>query len=72
MLIAERLNLSLVQIHGNHPVSTDGGTWNPQACQFLKLKHHIHSSLEKSLIERGQCSISRIEPNALMIIFHSG
>ena len=23
-----------------------------QACKFLKLKHHIHSSNEKSLIER--------------------
>ncbi len=27
------------------------GTWHPQACQFLKLKHHIHSSYEKSIIE---------------------
>lgn len=31
---------------GQHPVSTiaDGdGTWYlPQACQFLKLKHHLH------------------------------
>ena len=24
----------------------------PQDCQFLKLEHHIHSSLEKSLIEK--------------------
>ena len=38
--------------HGKHPVSTDGGTWYPQACRFLKLNHHIHSSFEKSLIER--------------------
>jgi putative transposase len=52
MLIAERFLSGLIQIHGKHPVSTDGGTWYPQACQFLKLKHHIHSSLEKSLIER--------------------
>ncbi len=28
--------------YGEHPVSTDGGTWYPQAYQFLKLKHHIH------------------------------
>jgi putative transposase len=42
----------LIKIHGKHGVSTDGGTWYPQACRFLKLKHHIHSSLEKSLIER--------------------
>ncbi len=39
-----------------HPaVSTDdgGGTLYPsQACRFLKLKHHLHSHYEKSLIER--------------------
>jgi hypothetical protein len=52
MLIAERFISSLVQIHGKHPVSTDGGTWYPQACRFLNVDHHIHSSLEKSLIER--------------------
>ena len=52
MLIAERFISSLVQIHGKHPVSTDGGTWNLQACRFLNIDHHIHSSLEKSLIER--------------------
>jgi len=23
-----------------HPVSTDGSTWYPQACRFLKLQHH--------------------------------
>ena len=52
MLIAERFIADLVRIHGRHPVSTDGGTWYPQACRFLRLSHHIHSSLEKSLIER--------------------
>ena len=52
MLIAERFLSGLVKIHGKHPVSTDGGTWYPTACRFLKLKHHLHSSLEKSLIER--------------------
>jgi len=52
MLIAERFIADLVRIHGKHPVSTDGGTWYPQACRFLKLEHHVHSSLEKSLIER--------------------
>jgi putative transposase len=52
ILIAERFVSKLVNIYGSHPVSTDGGTWYPQACRFLKLKHHLHSSLEKSLIER--------------------
>ena len=42
----------MVDEHGQHPVSTNGGTWYPQACQFLKLKHHIHSTCEKSIIER--------------------
>ncbi len=29
------------------------GTWHSlQACKFLKLKHHIHSSIQKSPIER--------------------
>ena len=52
MFVAERFLSDLIQIDRKHPVSTDGGTWYPQACQFLKLEHHIHSSLEKSLIER--------------------
>jgi putative transposase len=52
MLIAERFITGLVRNHGKHLVSTDGDrTWYPQACRFLHLKHHIHSSLEKSLIE---------------------
>ncbi len=52
MFVAERSLSGLVKIHGNHPVSTDGGTWYPQACGFLKVDHHIHSPFEKSIIER--------------------
>jgi len=52
MLIAERFILSLTNRYGSHPVSTDGGTWYPQACRFLNLDHHLHSPFEKSLIER--------------------
>ena len=52
MFVAERFILGLVKAYGKHPVSTDGGTRYPQACRFLKLKHHIHSTLERSLIER--------------------
>jgi putative transposase len=51
-LIAERFILSLTNRYGSHPVSTDGGTWYPQACKFLNLDHHLHSTFEKSLIER--------------------
>ena len=32
---------------------TDCGRWYPQACNFLHLKHILHSSLEKSIIERA-------------------
>ncbi len=52
MFVAEKFISSLVNTYGKYPISTDGGTWYPQACQFLKLDHHIHSSLEKSLVER--------------------
>lgn len=52
MLTAERFILSLMNKYGKHPVSTDGGTWYPQACRFLNTQHHIHSPYEKSLIER--------------------
>ena len=44
MFVAERFISGLVKIHGKHSVSTDGGTWYPMACRFLKLNHHIHSS----------------------------
>lgn len=52
MFVAERFIGGLVKRHGQHPISTDGGTWYPQACKFLKLDHHIHSPFEKSVIER--------------------
>ncbi len=52
MFVAERFLHGLVKIHGKHRVSTDGGTWYPQACRFLRLKHHLHSPFEKSIIER--------------------
>jgi hypothetical protein len=48
----EQFMSDIVDEYGEHPVLTyDGGTWYPpQACQFLKLSHHIHSSYEKSII----------------------
>ena len=39
--------------------TTDGGTWYPQACNFLHLKHRLHSPLEKSLIERDNAVFQR-------------
>ena len=52
MFVAERFLSLLIQDHGKHLVSRDGGTWYPQACRFLKLRHHLHSPFEKSIIDR--------------------
>ena len=52
MFVADNFIRSLVEKYGKHTVYTDGGTWYPQACTFLHLKHRLHSILEKSLIER--------------------
>ena len=38
MFVAERFILNLVKRYGEHPVSTDGGIWYPQACRFLRLR----------------------------------
>ena len=52
MFVAERFLSHVVNKYGLHQVSSDGGTWYPQACEFLKLNHHLHYSFEKSTIER--------------------
>ena len=52
MFVAENFIRSLVSKYGKHTVYTDGSTWYPQACNFLYLKHRLHSPLEKSLVER--------------------
>lgn len=61
MLIAVEFLHSIYdkQIWKTSRVSTDeGGTWyHPQACRFLKIKHYLHSSSEKSIIERTIQSI---------------
>jgi hypothetical protein len=48
LIVAERFVFSLINKYGKYPISTaDGGTWYlSQAFKFLKLKYHIHSSLE--------------------------
>jgi putative transposase len=71
MFVAEHFLSDVVDEYGPHPVYTDGGSWYPQACRFLKLNHHIHSTFEKSLIERTMQYIKDRTMNALMIIFHA-
>jgi putative transposase len=47
MLVARQFIESLVQKYGCHPVYSDGGTWYPEACNVLGLKHYLHSLYEK-------------------------
>ncbi|HSF49521.1 MAG TPA: hypothetical protein VLA74_02070, partial [Nitrososphaeraceae archaeon] len=48
--------------YGKHTVYTDGGTWYPEACNVLRLKHYLHSPFQKSLMERvNQYFKDRIE-----------
>ena len=72
MLVAERFIIaSLINKFGKCPVSTDGGTWYPQACQFLDVEHHISiPHLRKVSLLKEQSNISKIELKDLMIIFH--
>jgi putative transposase len=52
MMMEENNKNNKVKKYGKHPVSTDGGTWYPQACKFLNMNHHLHSFYEKRMIER--------------------
>ena len=67
--MAERILSQMVDKYGLHSVSSDGGNWYPQACKFLKLKHHLHLSFEKSLIERTMQYIKDRTREILMITF---
>jgi putative transposase len=52
MLVAESFLRTLIKIYGKHIVYSDGGTWYPEACSSLGLRHLLHSSFEKGIIER--------------------
>jgi len=53
MLVAESFLKSLIKLYGKHVVYSDGGSWYPEACNSLGLKHILHSPFEKSIIERA-------------------
>ena len=72
MFVAEHFLSDVVHNYGIPPVSTDSGTWYPMACRFLKLRHHIHSPLEKSLIERTMQYVKDRTKKVSMIIFLVG
>ena len=62
LVLIKKFIRSLVSTYGKHTVYTDGVTWYDEACNILKLKHYIHSSMEKSLMERvNQYFKDRIE-----------
>ena len=48
MLVAEKFIRSVVAKYGNYLGYTDGGTYYPEACKILGLKHNLHSSLRKA------------------------
>jgi putative transposase len=52
MLVARQFLQSLIVKYGKHSVYSYNGTWYPEACKVLNVKHYIHTPLEKSLIER--------------------
>lgn len=51
MLMVESFLKSLIEIYGKHTVYYDGITWYLEAC-ISHLVHRLHSSYEKSVIER--------------------
>ena len=51
-LIAENFIRSLVSTYGRHIVYTDRGSWYNEACQVIGLKHCLHSTFQKRLMER--------------------
>ena len=52
MFVAENFIRSLVDKYGKHPVYTDGGTWYPQACTFLHLKHRLYTFTIRKMFDR--------------------
>jgi putative transposase len=53
MLVAESFLKSLINLYGKHIIYSDGRLWYLEACKSLGLKHILHSSFEKSIIERA-------------------
>ncbi len=52
MFVAEHFLYDIIKEYGKHLVSIGVGTWYPQACRSLQLKHYVYSHCEKSLIGR--------------------
>jgi putative transposase len=61
-VMAKRFLSELLKLFRKHPISTYDGILYPlYKCQFLKLKHNLHSTIEKSIIESTGYRIIMIE-----------
>jgi len=66
MLVAESFLKSLIKTYGKNTVYSDGcGTWYPEACSSLGLKHRLHIHLLRKASLKELYSISRIGVNVL-------
>jgi hypothetical protein len=54
MIVAEKFIRSFVAKYGKYTVNTDGDTWYYEACNVLRLKHYLHSSIEKKSSGTGK------------------
>ena len=52
MLVPKHFMRSLVDKYGKYLMYTDGGTWYPDACNVIGLKHYLHLPFGKSIMER--------------------
>ena len=52
VFVAELFLSYILKECNSRPDLTDDDIRYPNACRFLKLVHHLHSSFEKSIIER--------------------
>jgi hypothetical protein len=69
LVVAEQFIQSLVRRYGKQNISTDGGTWYPQACKFLKIEYIIYIHLMRKASLSVRSSMLKIELNLLMTIF---
>ena len=72
MLVAEVFLRSLIKLYGKHSVYSDGGSWYPEACTSLGIKHRLHTHHLRRASSKDLWNISRIELKALMTIIHVG
>jgi putative transposase len=47
-MLAEKFIRSLVEKYGKHVVYTDRGTWYPEACNVIGLKHYYIHHLRRA------------------------